>query len=105
MKNTYIFQNVVHSGTLDAASIDEMSAVIVRTLEELKVDAKEITRMRLSAESVMAIWAEELGEAAPCRLIKKTPRRPFPAVCSPARWFCSRSSIFRSCVLRSAPRC
>ena len=64
-------QDVICSGTLSAASIDEMSAAIVRTLEELDVDPKETARIRLSAESVMGIWAEELGEAVLCRLIKK----------------------------------
>lgn len=68
---TYTTQNVICSGGLDAAAIDEMSGVIVRTLEEMGLDAKEIVRMRLVAESVMDIWAQELGEAATCRLIKK----------------------------------
>ncbi len=60
MRITYTSQNIIHSGTLDAASVDEMSGAIVRTLEGLNVDAKEIVRMRLSTESVMDIWAEEL---------------------------------------------
>ena len=59
MRITYTSQNIIHSGTLDAASVDEMSGAIVRTLEGLNVDAKEIVRMRLSTESVMDIWAEE----------------------------------------------
>ena len=71
MKKSYALQNVVCSGTLDAASVDAMSGAIARALEEMEIEPKEAVRMRLSAESVMCIWAEELGEAAPCRLIKK----------------------------------
>lgn len=67
MKKTYDSQNVVYSGSLDAASVDEMSAAIVRTLEALQVDAKEIVRIRLSAESVMAIRFQELDLLKPER--------------------------------------
>ena len=71
MKKTNHLQDMIYSGSLNAASVDEMSEAIVRTLEELGVEPKETARIRLSAESVMGIWAEELGEAASCRLIKK----------------------------------
>lgn len=71
MKKTNHLQNVIHSGSLSASSIDEISDVIVRTLEEMEVSSREIVKMRISAESVMGIWSEELGETAPCRLIKK----------------------------------
>lgn len=55
-------QNIVYSGKLNALSIDEVSEKISELLSELKVDTKNILKLRLSAEEVLGVWAKELGE-------------------------------------------
>lgn len=69
MKKASFSKTEIHSGLMDPASIVEMSEKIAETLESLNVELKDIVKMRLSAESVMEIWARELGEDTACRLL------------------------------------
>lgn len=64
-------QNILYTGILNAASIDEISDVLVRTLDSFHFSSKDAVKMRLAAESVLNIWAEELGENTQCRLMQR----------------------------------
>ena len=51
---------------LDASSIDQMSEQINSVFQKAGLDTKAILRLRLSAEAVMGIWAQQLGEQTVC---------------------------------------
>lgn len=62
--------NVIYDGHLDRISIDEISGTVVRILEELNVNDKDILKIRLGIEGALEIWVNELGEQMPCRLVQ-----------------------------------
>lgn len=51
---------------LDASSIDQMSEQINSVFQKAGLDTKAILRLRLSAEAVMGIWAQQLGKQTVC---------------------------------------
>lgn len=53
---------------LSAENIDRISDTIAQSLEEAGTNRKDILRLRLSAEDVLALWARELGENSKCEL-------------------------------------
>lgn len=64
MKNNTTFLAEYH---LDARSIDQMSEQTESILKEVGLNSKSILRLRLSAETVMGIWAQYLGEDSVCK--------------------------------------
>lgn len=67
--------------TLHAAAIDEISDAVQAYLSELKYEAANIARIRLTIEEVLLIWRDRLGEDKTCTLIMgKRLRKPFLAL-------------------------
>lgn len=51
---------------LDGSGIDRISALTVETLTLTQTNQKDIVRLRLSIEEILAIWQSNLGEDAVC---------------------------------------
>ncbi len=65
MRNDEVLANV----SLNSQSIDTISEIVAQKSAELGADPKSVLRVRLSAEDVMRVWAEQLGENTPSKLI------------------------------------
>lgn len=63
-------ENELFNGCLNAASIDRTSEMIGEALVSLRMDSKEILKIRLSAEEALGIWAEKLGEETELSVIQ-----------------------------------
>lgn len=66
---------------LNATAIDAISDAVQAQLAELKYEAANIARIRLTVEEVLLIWREQLGEDAQCALvIGKRFHKPYLAI-------------------------
>ena len=50
---------------LDAAGIDQMSQLTANALTKAGVNRKDVVRLRLAVEELLALWEQALGEGAP----------------------------------------
>ena len=57
----------VETVSLSAAGIDRLAELLAQALEQSGVERKEILRLRLAAEDILAVWLDGAGEGAECR--------------------------------------
>ncbi len=64
--------------TLSASAVDEISDRIVSVCESFRLEARNVSRYRISFEECLLIWLEKLGEGAKVRLeLNSRLGRPF----------------------------
>jgi len=54
------------TGKLSAVLVDEFSEYIAQALKDTKLSQKDVLRFRISVETSMLAWLEQLGEGAEC---------------------------------------
>lgn len=59
---------IFESFNLDASSIDRISEQIYQEMTRLKIESKEIVRLRFSVEEGLLTWMEQLGEGTACSI-------------------------------------
>ena len=65
-KRSYSLEKKEETVLLDAAGIDQLSALLTKALEQAAVNRKDVIRLRLAVEELLGLWQVRLEEKTVC---------------------------------------
>lgn len=66
-KQTHALEKRKETVLLDAAGIDRLAALLTEALEQAAVERKEVLRLRLATEDILAVWQRGAADGAACQ--------------------------------------